>query len=376
MATLKKRKDGRYAKQITVGTKNGKPAKKTVYGKTIKEVEAKYNELINLINNGVKLDLKNATVDKLVDEWYQRKIFPNVNPNTQKRYYYFIRSLKENLGEMKITDVKQYHIELMLENIKSRGNASAHDKLKLTKKFFDYAIENDIILKNPCNGISIKYAPKEKRLLTKEELNKIDNCDLKIRDKALLYTFRYTGMRCGEVFALTRSDIDKENMIIKVNKTIISAQGPTIVQEKTKTSAGNRIIPIFLPLAKVLFQYLDKLDENTDYLFLNNVGGLHSVTSGNHLMKRILRNCEIYDNEITPHYFRHNFISECYDAGIDIKKVQKWVGHTDIKTTMDIYTHLSQSKLADGIDMDMYYGSQSEVIEKNNLYKSPIRRIL
>lgn len=375
MASLKKRKDGRYAKQITIGIKDGKPVKKTVYGKTIKEVEAKYTELVNLINNGVKLDLKNVTVSDLVDEWYQRRIFPNVNPNTQKRYYYFIKSLKENLGNMKITDVKRYHIEVMLDNIKQNGNASAHDKLQLTKKFFDFAVESDIIIKNPCIGISLKYAPKVKRLLTKEELSKIDNCDLTLRDKALLYTFRYTGMRCGEVFALTKDDIDKENMLIHVNKTIVSAQGPTIVQEKTKTSAGNRTIPIFLPLAKVLFNYIDRLD-NTNYLFLNNVGGLHSITSGNHLLKRILRNCEIYDSEITPHYFRHNFISECYEAGIDVKKVQLWVGHTDIKTTLDIYTHLSESKLNDGSGMDDYYGSQTEVKENDSIIKQPIKRVL
>lgn len=375
MATLKKRKDGRYAKQITIGIKDGKPIKKTVYGKTIKEVETKYNELINTINTGINIDLKNVTVSDLLEEWYTKRIFPNINPNTQKRYYYFMKTLNSNIGFMKITEVKRYHIETMLENIRNSGNASLHEKLQLTKKFFNYAVNSEIINRNPCNDISIKYEPKEKRLLTREELIRIDNCDLLLRDKALLYVFRYTGMRCGEVFALTKNDIDKESMTINISKTIVSARGPAFVQEKPKTSAGNRIIPIFVPLAKPLFDYIDRLDESVEYLFLNNVGGFHTITSANHLVKRILRNCGIYDSEITPHYFRHNFISECYDAGVDVKKVQKWVGHKDIKTTLDVYTHLAESKLIDGTDMDKYYGSQTEVKKIKVLNERTFKRV-
>lgn len=374
---MKKRKDGRYAKQITVSYKDGKPVKKTVYGKTIKEVEQNYNELKNLISNGIRLDLINVTVSELMDEWYKTRIFPNVNPNTQKRYYYYFEVVKPLIGSMKIQDVKRFHIESMMAIIKERGNASAHDRLVLTKKFFRYAVENDIIVKNPCDGISIQYAPKEKRLLTQEELKKIEKCDLTRRDKAFLYLFRYTGMRNGEVIALEKSDIDKKNMLISINKTVVSgAKGKNEIQKKAKTNAGNRTIPIFLPLAKPLFDYIDGLPETQEQLFLSDVGKIYTITASAHLFKRILRNCEIYDDELTPHYLRHNFISECYRAGIDIKKVQSWVGHADIQTTLNIYTHLEKETIQNGEDMNYFYGSQKEVNSNNQISQKPNLRLL
>ena len=364
MSKLKKRKDGRYAKQVTVGVKNGKPIKKTVYGRTIKEVEEKYAELTNLINKGVSLDYKTSTISSILDEWYRIRIFPNVNPNTQKRYYYFIKAAKEYIGEMKVQDVKKYTIESMFDEIKKRGNASAHDYLMLTKKFFNYAVENDLIYKNPCNGISIQYAPKQKRLLTKEELKKIEDCDLKRKDKAFLYVLRYTGMRIGEVLALNKADINRADLTISINKTVVSTKGPTHVQDRAKTDAGNRIMPIFLPLIKPLFDYIDNLPDEQEKLFLSNVDKLYSPTAGARLFKRIIKECGIIDSELTPHYLRHNFISECYKAGIDIKKVQTWVGHADIQTTLNIYTHLEKEVVQDGSDMNEFYGSQAEVKSK------------
>lgn len=372
----KKRADGRYAKQLTIGHRDGKPIKKTVYGKTIKELEMNYNNAKNMIEKGTRLDLGSVTVSDLMDEWYNIRIFPNVNPNTQKRYYYFFQVVKPLIGDLKVTAVKRYHIESMLSVIKERGNASAHDHFMLTKKFFTYAVESDIIYKNPCAGLSMRYEPKLKRLLTKEELQKIGNCDLTRRDKAFLYLFRYTGMRNGEVLALQKSDIDRNNLTISINKTVISAKGPIHIQERTKTDSGNRIIPIFLPLVKPLFDYIDHLPQDQEQLFLSDVGKLYSITAATHLFKRILRNCEIYDNEITPHYMRHNFISECYRAGIDIKKVQSWVGHADIQTTLNIYTHLEKEVVQDGSDMDNFYDSQKSVKDDFTASKRPDLRAL
>lgn len=372
----KKRADGRYAKQITIGHKDGKPVKKTIYGKTIKELDANYNKMKNMIEKGTRLDLENVTVSDLMEEWYKVRIFPNVNPNTQKRYYYFFESIKPLIGSLKIQEVRRFHIESMMAVVRERGNASAHDYLALTKKFFRYALECDIIFKNPCDGISIQYEPKQKRLLTQDELDKIDDCDLTRRDKAFLYLFRYTGMRNGEILALQRSDIDRRNLTIRINKTIVSAKGPTYIQERTKTEAGNRIMPIFLPLIKPLFDYIDKLPEDQEQLFLSNVGKLYTITAGTHLFKRILRNCGIFDDEITPHYMRHNFISECYKAGIEIKKVQSWVGHSDIQTTLNIYTHLEKDIIKDGRDMNDFYDSQKSVKDNSKVSGKPNLRAL
>lgn len=61
-------------------------------------------------------------------------------------------------------------------------------------------------------------------------------------------------------------------------------------------------------------------------------------------------------DDVTAHTFRHNFISECYQAGVDVKKLQQWVGHADIRTTLNTYTHLEKGYVQDGEEMNEYYG--------------------
>ena len=361
---MKKRADGRYAKQITIGIKDGKPIKKTVYGKTQKEVEQNYFELKRQIESGIRLDLKNCTVTELMHEWYETKIFKNVKENTQKRYKYFMKAMDEMIGTMKVTEIKKFHVEELANKMTEKGNASAHEKFQLLNKFFNYCVENDIILKNPCMGISIRYAPKQKRRLTKEELEKIEACDLNRKDTAFLYTLRYTGMRIGELCALSVQDVNFKNMNISINKTVVSVDKKNFIQETPKTDAGNRTVPIPLKLYAPLKHYIDKLPDEQVLLFPSEVGKPNCISGAAKKIKRILRNCDIEDNEITPHYFRHNFISECYNAGIDVKVVQKWVGHSDIKTTLDIYTHLSKEQEKAGIDrINYFYDSQKEVNE-------------
>lgn len=368
---MKKRADGRYAKQITIGIKDGKPIKKTVYGRTQKEVEQNYLELKRQIEMGIRLDLKKCTVAELMHEWYEIKIFKNVKENTQKRYKYFIKAMDNMIGTMKVTEIKKFHIEELVNKMIENGNASAHERFQLLNKFFNYCVENDIIIKNPCIGISIRYAPKQKRRLTKEELEKIDKCDLNRKDTAFLYTLRYTGMRIGELCALSVHDINFSDMNIIINKTVVSVDRKNFIQETPKTNAGNRTVPIPLKLYGPLKNYINNLPDKQTLLFPSEVGKINSTTGAAKKIKRILRNCDIEDNEITPHYFRHNFISECYDAGIDVKIVQKWVGHSDVKTTLDVYTHLSKEREETGANkMNQFYDSQKEVNDIFNISKN------
>ncbi len=173
-------------------------------------------------------------------------------------------------------------------------------------------------------------------------------------------------MRRGEIFSLTKSDIDKKTMTIQVNKTLIDNNGKPYVQDSTKTKSGSRHVPIFLPLAKPLFNYIGTLDK--EYLFLNKNNNFYAVNSMNFLFKQIIKKLGLGE-DLSTHCFRYNFITECYTAGIDVKKLQMWVGHTDISTTLNIYTKLARETIQDGSEMDKFYGSQTEVKQKSRKSK-------
>ena len=113
----------------------------------------------------------------------------------------------------------------------------------------------------------------------------------------------YTGMRKGEVLALTKSSINADAMQITVDRTLIFKKNQSEVKQTTKTKAGIRTTPIFQPLKEILFSYIETID--TDYLFTTNDGKTMTDTSYRHIWSRFCKAMETTD--ITSHIFRHNF---------------------------------------------------------------------
>ena len=95
------------------------------------------------------------------------------------------------------------------------------------------------------------------------------------------------------------------------------------------------------------------IDGYTDFVFINRFGGLHTQGTLNKVYKRIIRDCndaEFLKNEDPPvllpnfssHNLRHTFATRLCESGMNIKLIQDILGHSDISTTMDIYTHVTK----------------------------------
>lgn len=130
-----------------------------------------------------------------------------------------------------------------------------------------------------------------------------------------------TGLRIGECLALDfKKDIDKESKFITVNKSLDSRSGK-IDTPKTKTSIRQvPFLPDLLPLIKTL----------SKSKFTYNAVRLH--------FERIYNTLGIKEANI--HTFRHTFVSLCYASGMSAKRIQSIVGHAEINTTLNIYTHI------------------------------------
>lgn len=368
MARMKKRADGRYAKQIIIGHKDGKPIKKTIYGKTEKELDKKYRELMYLIDRGAVIEKGEITFKEIKNEWYRIKVEGKIKRNTECAYSSILKHT-DILNDMPVKDIKRYHVESLISDIlKDELENTSLSVLKMLRRIFDHAIESDIIYKNPCTGLSVKHKKEPKRVLTDNEKKILDETDIDTRDKAILYLLRYTGIRRGELFALHRNDIDEKNMTIHISKTLVDNNGKPYVQDTTKTEAGDRIIPIFLKLYKPLMDYISDKD---GYLFLNKNGNFMASNSMQTWMKSAIKKYGL-GSDLTMHCFRYNFISECYAAGIPLKKTQSWAGHDDVSTTLNIYTKLSREELTDGDIMNEYYASQKQVKNKMTKNKEPL----
>ncbi len=364
---MKKRKDGRYSRQIVIGIQeNGKPKKKTLYAKTIKDLDAKEREFRNLMDKGIAISTNNITVNDLIKAWKKKK--QSLSVESVRGIERDTKKISASIGIMKVSDVKLFHLEEFKDELcSSLSGSSAKLVIIRLKELFKYAVEKEMIIKNPAEFLEMprKIEP-IKRMLTDHEKSLIENTPLSDMEKCFTYLLRYTGMRRGEILALHTTDIDLKLKIIQVNKTLEDGRGKPFIKNSPKTEAGIRNIPIFDPLYQVLKEYCSG---RVGLLFSNKNGNYVNSKWIHDTWKEIKEKLRIANNgvpiadDITPHMFRHTFASDLYDAGIDIKRAQYILGHSDIKTTLAIYTHFDKTKMKVD-EMNEYY-KQSKNSQQN-----------
>ncbi len=350
---MKKRADGRYCKQVLVGYhSDGRRKMKTIYGKTIKEVEKKERELRENVQIGINVLQENITVEEWGKQWlivYKAK----VSKGTYEMYEKMLKNhIIPSIGNIPLTKLKPINIQGAINNILSAGNNRTAEIYKLTiKQIIKQAVEEGLMVKNICSGLDkIKSTTEEKRPLTDFELKCIAKTQYTNREKLFLDVLYYTGMRRGEALALTIWDIDKKAKTVKVNKSL-DIRDNTPVVNPPKTKAGNREIPIPDKLYGELMRYLTSHKDN--YLFTMKNGEVMTRSSFRKMWDSIIRktqatadtlveSCNMLYPKIsfTPHVFRHTYATNLYYANMDIKRSQYLLGHSTLEMTLKTYTHL------------------------------------
>lgn len=250
----------------------------------------------------------------------------------------------------------------------------------MIRQVMDCAVDDGLIIRNPAQNIKLdpEKGEQKKRQLTNFETDCIDAADLEPEERCFISLLLYTGMRKGEAFALSRNSIDLKAGVIHVNRTAIYANRSKTDITPPKSNAGFRDIPILAPLKPILSEYLRSLE--TEYLFTKKdaeSGKYEFLTDGqaatfwkhiydklNETAKQQIKagscDCDILPplsdpmQGITPHYFRHNFATILYYAGVDVKDAARILGHSNVNTTLRIYTHLDQKKSASADKLNQY----------------------
>ncbi len=232
------------------------------------------------------------------------------------------------LGELKLDEIKPSHIHsLIYDKVIGISLEARHGILKRLKRVLAMALEDGIIYRNPAVGISVKVPESPQAVLNRTE---IDTLLLEARKHHHRYFNHWalailTGLRKGELIALTWSDIDFENRVIAVTKSWskLDGLGPT-------KSTKNRYVPISLELERFLKELRATsnlhegkvLEQLQDWLY----GDAAKV------LKDFCREVQI--TPVKFHDLRATFITQMLLKGVPLAKVMKIVGHSTIKTTM------------------------------------------
>ena len=230
----------------------------------------------------------------------------------------------------------------------------------ITQQVFDYAIKMDIIQDNPMRKVKL---PKRKGVIneiskyyTTEELKHFFEClddynNLKF--SAFFRILAFTGMRKGEALALEWSDIDFEKKLVYIKKGVSLDENdkPIISTPKTKKSVrtvsiDNETVSVLkrwkLEQAKVLMKKgINSLNKH-QLLFTYEDNKLYRPCYVNDWLDTIIKTYNL--KKITIHGFRHSHCSLLFEMRTPIQVVQERLGHSNIKTTMDIYTHVTEKQ--------------------------------
>ena len=233
--------------------------------------------------------------------------------------------------------------------------------LSIVKNTLDYALRLGMIESNPMLYVikpkpmqQVQDSSKHGNFYNKQELKKFLAAakDKGLKKYTLFRLLAYSGMRVGECLALTWHDLDFKNNTIAINKTLATTEkGFEIQTPKTKASIreislDNETIQILKSWQLEQRKQLLKLGINSmnkhQLIFSNNKNDFIGNSTIRKYLKQISKKAGIH--LITSHGFRHTHATLLFASGMDIKQVQARLGHSNVQTTLNIYTHAMKDK--------------------------------
>jgi integrase len=352
--TITRRKDGRWEARYYVPTVN-RTMRKTIYGKTQKEVRDKLTKALSDRIDGIVYDDENMTLGEYLDVWLKGSVYGSVRQSTYDRDTNLANNhIKPMLGGLKLKKLNSAHVQSFYRDQLDSGLSAltVHKMHDILRRSLAQATKWHLVPRNVADTVKPpRPAPKEMHALSAHETRRLLDAASGDRLEALYILAVHTGMRQGEMLALRWQDVDLENAVVSVRRTLTRSGGKVVFGEP-KTKKSRRSIRLTPQAVEALRSHLERQLRDMEILgdryqdqglvFTTDTGAPINPSNLRQrsfapLLKRAgLRHMRFHD-------LRHTCATLLLSRGVHPKFVQELLGHATIAITLDTYSHVMPS---------------------------------
>ena len=336
-----------------------------ISGWDLRDVKKRFAQKKAEIELGLQIVDESVTMDKWFIMWDETYKIPHVQPSTRVVYHHIYKQhIQKHIGKKKLTDIGKMTCQKILNEMHNKYAWSVQDTVKrVLVDLFNRALEEQLVRLNPAKSCRCpnNKPDDERRVLT--------NWEQEMFFEATAGTWYYnmfvvavsTGLRAGEIFALTEDCIDFDKMEIDVRHTLSHAKYLDDEKQMFHLEAPKhnsyRKVPIaskecFDALKRqirqkgiVSLKYRNYDTPFSDRLFVTRFNTPLILQHYSDAINKNLLEINLMLDEteqiekFSSHAFRHTFATNCVNDGVSFKVLQKWLGHKSLELTMNLYSH-------------------------------------
>ena len=370
-------KEKKWRAEITWFDNGGNRKRKCWTSAKQSEVKAKLAEFKKqLLICGTELVIERRTFRQFADEWVNIILKPKVKPlSYQRKITTLEHQVYPHIGGVQIDKLTHSQIQKMVNDLSDSGLSystvkKAYEAVSGCMRY--YRIHTRTAF-NPCEGITLPeqkrketsdiqfFTAEERKQILNEATRKYESGKDVYRLGWAFVLLLYSGMRIGELCALTWDDVDFSTRTIRINKNAVELRerdekgnysSTLITQNSTKTRSGMRTIPMTQKAFDALSE-LQKITGEYEYIITSSNGERIRPTRLDRTFYQILAAVNL--KKVGVHTLRHTFATMLFNNGCEVKVVSDLLGHSNTKITENIYIHLIQQQKVKAIQsIDRY----------------------
>lgn len=297
------------------------------------------------------------TIEQVAETWLLYK----KHSLKMSTYYKYKNDIKRYIipyfGSKTLKDVEQEDLNLWIDEFIQDNQIKSFQSivvilksiLRFAEKKYDYKFKLDLVTVPKSDTKEIEILSKKDR----EKLERYCKKDLNNFRNVGIIVCLYTGVRIGEICALTWNDIDLKNEIIRINKTIqriyVGKNNTFISIDAPKSKKSNRKIPTSPKILEILKEIKTEHSyTGKEYFLTGKEDKFIEPRNYQYAFHKILKECGI--ERCKFHNLRHTFATNCIEHGVDIKALSVILGHSSVDITLNKYVHSSLDFIKKQID--------------------------